>query len=101
MNGFVGLCDWERDNKTRPLSYCALCHNQPAVAISNFAADGEADPGALVFLPGMEPLEDDKNLLGELFVEPDPVIDDMNLADQFAGRGAGDEPILHRENAAG
>ena len=56
----------------------------PAVAVGNFTANGQADAGSLVLAAGMEALENLENPVEILFVKPDPVVPDHDLADFLA-----------------
>src|SRR5688572_23711456 len=70
----------QRHDERRSVSFGTFSDDASAVAISNFAADREPDPGALEFDPGVQPLEDHENLLGEFRVKADAVILNGDLA---------------------
>src|SRR5580765_3286991 len=66
---FGGLSGRQRDDKRRAQSFQTICHDQTAMAIRNFTADGQADAGAFVFSFRVQALEDRENLLGEFLLE--------------------------------
>src|SRR5678816_4009000 len=86
MGGLCRLFHGQCDNERRSLSLAALCHNRSAVPIGNFAAHGEADPSAFVLVPGVQPLEDIENLVGELLIEAYSVVLNRNAAEFTAAR---------------
>jgi hypothetical protein len=58
------------------------------VPIGNFAAHGKSDPGAFVLVPGVQPLEDIKNLVGELLIEAYSIVLNINAAEFTATRSS-------------
>jgi hypothetical protein len=46
------------------------------VTLDDFLANGQPHPGTRVFIPGVQPLEDDKDALGKLLIQADTVVRD-------------------------
>lgn len=64
----------QREEERSPFADLRLHPDPAAVSLNDLLADRQTDPGAGVLLPRMEPLEDAKDPLGVLGVEPNPVI---------------------------
>ena len=57
-----------------PLAWTAFGPNPPTVKIHNTGTDGKANPGARIFVAGMQSFENSKNLMRIRRIEPDSVV---------------------------
>ena len=60
--------------KCRPLTRLRVGPNAPAVAFYDLLADGQANASAWVRLSAVQPLKNDKDAFGKLWVDADTVV---------------------------
>ena len=76
----VGLVDGQTNDEGGALAELAGGGDGAAVAVGDAAADGQADPGAFIFVAAVQALEDGKDFFQIFLLEPDAVVLDGDLA---------------------
>jgi hypothetical protein len=66
----------EREEEGGPLSFLRLDPNAASMTLYDLFANGKTKSRALVFVPGVKPLENNEYPPGKLRVQPDPIIPD-------------------------
>ena len=77
--------DRERCDKRGALAGSAPGSDAAAVMENNFAGDGEPHSGSLVFVTGVQPLEDIENAVQIFFIEANAIVADRQFAQILVG----------------